>query len=226
MIDAVIFDMDGTLIDSEPMWQEAEKQVFGSLGVDVRDELAARTASMTTIQAAEFWYQHAPWEGPSTSQVADQVVLRVAELIVLQGEALAGVHHALSLLQEKQLKIGLATNAPVALIPVVFDKLDIGHYFTTYCSSDNEVAGKPSPDVYLTAAKQMGVLPERCLAVEDSVTGMKAAQAANMRTLVVPQKSQFNNVKFDKADMKLESLLALTESHLALNEYARSANKR
>ncbi|KZN45360.1 hexitol phosphatase HxpB [Pseudoalteromonas luteoviolacea] len=214
MIEAVIFDMDGTLIDSEPMWQQAEKQVFTSLGVDVTDDLAANTASMTTIGAAEFWYQQSPWNGPSISQAADNVVSCVAELILQKGKALSGVHEALAYLSEKQIKIGLATNAPERLIPVVLNVLNIAHYFSVCCSSEDELSGKPSPDVYLSAAAKLNVTPEKCLAVEDSVTGLLAAKAANMRTLAVPSSAQFNCVQFAQADFKLASLAGLTSRHL------------
>ncbi|AOT08632.1 hexitol phosphatase HxpB [Pseudoalteromonas luteoviolacea] len=209
MIEAVIFDMDGTLIDSEPMWKEAEKQVFSSLGVNIKEELAAKTASMTTIEAAEFWYKESPWVGASISQVADKVVNKVSELIVQRGEALPGVHDALDFLTEKQVKIGLATNAPNVLISVVLNKLKITHYFSVCCSSEYERLGKPSPDVYLSTAAKLQVAPQNCLAVEDSVTGLCAAKAANMCTLVVPHKDEYHSDKFARADYKLVNLTEL-----------------
>ncbi|KZN66519.1 hypothetical protein N473_09000 [Pseudoalteromonas luteoviolacea CPMOR-1] len=214
MIEAVIFDMDGTLIDSEPMWNEAEKQVFSSLGVDIKEELAVKTASMTTMAAAEFWYLTSPWVGESISQVADNVVNKVSELIVQRGEALPGVLDALAFLSEKQIKIGLATNAPSVLIPVVLNKLNIAHYFSVCCSSEYEKSGKPSPDVYLNTAAKLNVAPQNCLAVEDSITGLCAAEAANMCTLVVPHIDEYHSEKFNHADYKLESLKALKSLYL------------
>ena len=81
MMQAVIFDMDGTLIDSEPMWKEAEKQVFSSIGVNVSEELSAKTASMTTREVTEFWHSYFPWTGKSLEQVENEVIDRVATLI-------------------------------------------------------------------------------------------------------------------------------------------------
>ncbi|KZN55822.1 hexitol phosphatase HxpB [Pseudoalteromonas luteoviolacea] len=215
MIEAVIFDMDGTLIDSEPMWKEAEKAVFSGLGVDVTEQLAQQSASMTTIEASAFWYSHNPWHGPSIEEVANRVVTRVGDLISKHGSALDGVHDTLALLEKNQVKIGLATNAPQRLIPIVLDKLGIAAYFSVCCSSDNELEGKPHPAIYLSAAKALDVCPSNCLAVEDSGTGVLAAKAANMRTLAVPHGNECDHQKFDLSDFKLRNLTEFELEHLA-----------
>lgn len=206
MIEAVIFDMDGTLIDSEPMWKEAEKFVFSSLGVDVTDELSCQTAAMTTREVTEFWYNLFPWSGRSLEQVEDDVVDRVATLIVAEGIAMEGVKMALDCCQSKALKIGLATNAPARLIPVVLEKLDIAHYFHAVSSSEHETQGKPDPAVYLSTVKKLNVEPSACIAIEDSVSGIMAAINAGMKTLVVPPVAEYSDTKYDIADIKLKQL--------------------
>ena len=95
MIQAVIFDMDGVLIDSEPMWKEAEKQVFSSVGVEVCDSLSAYTASMTTREVTEFWYSHFPWSGKSLEKIENEVVERVEFLISEKGKPMEGVKEIL-----------------------------------------------------------------------------------------------------------------------------------
>lgn len=214
MIQAAIFDMDGTLIDSEPMWKAAEQQVFGALGVQVTDELARATAAMTTKEVTEFWYQHSPWTGKSLARAEQEVIDRVAVLIAKEGKAMAGVERVLTYLAEKGIKIGLATNAPVKLIPVVLEKLGIADFFECYCSSDNERQGKPAPDVYLTAANKLKVAPEQCVAFEDTVTGVTSANQANMKSVVVPIAQEYIDKKYDIADLKLSSLAEFDESHL------------
>ena len=150
MMQAVIFDMDGTLIDSEPMWKKAEWQIFSSLGVKVTDELSSQTVCMTTREVTEFWSNHFPWSGKSLDQVENEVVKCVAQLISDEGVALDGVQQILSFFKKKNFKIGLSTNAPSRLIHVVLKKLDIYHYFDATSSSEHEIKGMPDPAVYDT----------------------------------------------------------------------------
>ena len=211
MIEAVIFDMDGTLIDSEPMWKEAERFVFSSLGVDVTDELSLQTAAMTTREVTEFWYNVFPWSGRSLEQVDNDVVDRVATLIATEGMAMEGVKTSLDFCQSKALKIGLATNAPARLIPVILEKLDIAHYFHAVSSSEYEIQGKPDPAVYLSTVKKLNVEPSACIAIEDSVSGVMAAINANMKTVVVPPVAEYSDEKYDIADIKLKQLSELPD---------------
>ena len=214
MIKAVIFDMDGTLIDSEPLWKEAEKHVFSSVGVAVTEALSSHTASLTTREVTEFWYSHFPWSGKSLEQVENEVVDRVATLIAVKGEAMEGVKEVLDLFQHKEFKIGLSTNAPSRLIPVVLRKLDIASYFHATSSSEHEIKGKPNPAVYLSTAKKLAVDPSKCIAFEDSISGVIAASKANMKTVVVPPLLEFTDKKYELSYMKLSCLSEFTDAHL------------
>ncbi|NQZ54463.1 MAG: hexitol phosphatase HxpB [Piscirickettsiaceae bacterium] len=214
MIQAVIFDMDGVLIDSEPMWKEAEKQIFSSVGVDVKEELSANTASMTTREVTQYWHTHYPWSGKSLVQVENEVVDRVEALISEKGTQMEGVKEILDFFQKKKIKIGLSTNSPSRLIPVILNKLGISNYFNAVSSSEHEEKGKPHPAVYLTTAKKLKVDPSKCIAFEDSFSGIIAAKKANIKTVAIPPSLEFADKKFEISHIKLRRLSDFTDLHL------------
>ncbi|TDX09648.1 hexitol phosphatase HxpB [Flavobacterium sp. S87F.05.LMB.W.Kidney.N] len=180
---AVIFDMDGVLVDSEPLWQKAEFEIFSSLGVQVTEELALITKTMTTKEVTEFWRSKCAWEDISDQQVADLVISRVIELIENENCQIEGIENFVKLIKNQGYKIGLATNSPYRIIPVVLKKLKLAQYFDAVSSSDSERNGKPDPSVYLTTCRKLEVEPEQCAAIEDSYSGMLAAKRAGMKVV-------------------------------------------
>jgi sugar-phosphatase len=203
---AVIFDMDGLLIDSEPMWKSAEEKVFSALGVEVSDQLASLTASMTTREVTEFWFSRFPWQNRSLESVEKEVIERVGALIQQDGIAKRGVLQIIKMLKQHECKIGLATNAPQSLVPLVLEKLEIADYFDCTVSSSEVDQGKPKPDVYLLALDKLGVSATETLAFEDSPSGLKAATAAKIRTIVVPSIQDFEEADFEEAELKIRHL--------------------
>jgi len=211
---AVIFDMDGLLVESEPLWKEAERQVFSSVGVQVTDSLAEQTAAMTTRAVTEFWFSRNPWVGKSLDEVEDAVVDRVEVLVRERGYELDGVTSLLEFLKERGFKIGLSTNSPYQLIPVILNKLGIAHHFDAISSADDVEQGKPAPDVYLSTLKKLDVEARRCVAFEDSHSGIVAAKRANIKAVAVPHPDEYHNEKFTVADLKLKSLSDFNDEHL------------
>lgn len=203
---AVIFDMDGLLIDSEPMWKSTEEKVFSALGVEVSDQLASLTASMTTREVTEFWFSRFPWQNRSLESVEKEVIERVGALIQQDGIAKRGVLQIIKMLKQHQCKIGLATNAPESLVPLVLEKLEIADYFDCTVSSSEVDQGKPNPDVYLLALDKLGVTATETLAFEDSASGLRAATAAKIRTIVVPSIQNFEDADFEEAELKIRHL--------------------
>ncbi|WP_397472339.1 hexitol phosphatase HxpB [Rheinheimera sp.] len=216
MIQAVIFDMDGVLIDSEPMWQQAELEVFSSLGVTICPKRQQQTVGMTTKLVTAHWYQQSPWSSMSLDEAEQAVLQQVATQINAAGVPKKGLLRLLDHLRQAELPVGLATNSPGFLMDTTLQKLQIRPYFSTCCSVEMVTEGKPAPDIYLLAAKNLGVAPEHCLVFEDSFTGMTAAKAAGMKVCALPAEHDWQHSKFDAADMKLRCLSELDFTQLNL----------
>ena len=184
-IKAIIFDMDGVIIDSCNLWKQAEYEVFSSVGVKLSDELCKITENMTTSEVTRFWFGRSPWQGKSLAEIEKAVIKRVACLVEEEGKAIDGIGELIRELKLKGYKIGLATNSPSALIPVVLEKLALKHYFDAVSSAEHEPEGKPNPSVYRSVIRKLGMKPGNCVAVEDSLSGLLAAKKAGMKTVAL-----------------------------------------
>ncbi|MDT8397861.1 MAG: hexitol phosphatase HxpB [Pseudomonadales bacterium] len=206
MLDAVIFDMDGLLIDSEPFWHRAEQTVFASLGLTLTTAMCRQTTGIRIDEVVGHYYRLHAWTGPSQAEVAAAIIAEVTRLIASQGQAMVGVHETLQLFREQNVRIALASSSPHGMIDTALAKLEIGHYFDVLSSAADEPYGKPHPAVYLSTAVKLGVSPAHCLAFEDSFPGLIAAKAAGMKVVAVPDPHQFGQARFNAADLTLPSL--------------------
>jgi len=186
---AAIFDMDGLLIDSEPLWRRAEIAAFARVGVSLTDEMCKETMGTRLDDMVAYWRARFPWEGASDEAMGSDILRRVTALIAAEGEPLPGVHEVIGRLREMGVPLGLASSSPMALIEAVVDRLGLRDSFRVLCTAVDEEKGKPDPGVYLTAARGLGVAPQRCLAFEDSPAGVTAGMRAGMRVVAVPSGS-------------------------------------
>lgn len=206
MIKAVILDMDGVLIDSEPLWQQAEIEIFQTVNITLNTELCQRTTGLRIDEVVDYWHQQYPWESPSPEAIAERIVARVVELIRTQGEPKPGVRELFAFLGTMALPLGLATSSAYSLIDAVCDRLQIRDYFRAIYSATEEPYGKPHPGVYIAAAGKLNVAPADCLAVEDSLNGVLAAKAARMICIAVPEDYPQQKPGFAIADRIVGSL--------------------
>ncbi len=214
--EAVIFDMDGLLIDSEPLWHQAELDIFAAMGMDVATHDAIPdTLGMRIDQVVKSWYQLSPWQGASVEEVAKRIIMRAVTLIDERRPLLPGVEQALETVKAGGLKIGMASASPLFMLENVLEMFNLRHYFDHLASAQNLPYSKPHPEVYLQAASQLGAQPERCTTLEDSFNGMIATKAARMRSIVVPDAALRADPRWAVADVKLESLLELTAGHIS-----------
>ena len=210
-IKAVIFDMDGVIIDSEPLWRRAMIQNFEEIGIPFSDEHCRITTGLRFKEVAEFWFNKHGIKHISIDEFDELVINRLCDLIKQEGKTMKGVLEALDFLKSKNLKIGIGTSSNTKLMNTVVDVLNIRPYFDELCSAEHMPYGKPHPMVYLTCAEKLNINPLHCLVIEDSVNGIIAGKAAQMKVVAIPEDINKNNPKFSIADYNIESLLELTK---------------
>lgn len=203
---AVIFDMDGVLADTEPLWQQAEMEIFGALGVPLTLEMLHSTMGLRCDEVVAKWHQLYPWEGKSRAQVHDAIVARVIALVLAQAQPLPGVLDAIAQVRAAGLRLALASSSPMSLIEAMTAHLGLHDAFEILRSAETETHGKPHPAVYLSTAAALGVSPLECMAVEDSFNGLLAAKAARMRCILVPAPALKDDPRWAIADRVLGSL--------------------
>jgi sugar-phosphatase len=214
--DAAIFDMDGLLVDSEPLWNRAISEVMGSLGLPLTLARVRETTGFRLHEIVAYWAARHPWEGKSHDETVDEIRSRVIALIDAEAKPKPGSVQALELLRSAGLPLALASGSYVRIIDTVVDKLGFRPYFSVIHSGEHERVGKPDPAIFLTAACKLDVAPARCVVFEDSPAGVAAARAAGMRVVAVPDGFPKDYPEFKNADLILDSLADLTFDHLTL----------
>jgi HAD superfamily hydrolase (TIGR01509 family) len=215
LLRAVIFDMDGVLIDSEPFWREAEIEIFARVGVSLTEADCLLTVGMRIQEVAAFWHARRPWKGPPPEALAIEILAGVIERVRTRGAPMPGLDGALRFIRDRGLALALATSSAAPLINAVLDRLDLRDVFSVVCSAEDEPRGKPHPGVYLTAAGRLGVPPAFCVAIEDSIHGVIAAKAAGMRCIAIPLPELRGEPGFSEADVVLKSLVEIDEDLLS-----------
>ncbi|WON78793.1 hexitol phosphatase HxpB [Serratia sp. UGAL515B_01] len=215
-IDSAIFDMDGLLIDSEPLWLQAELDIFGALGLDLSDRnKLPDTLGLRIDLVVNMWYQAMPWQGVSKQEVSERIIERTLELVKEKRPLLPGVQQSLELCRSLDLNIGLASASPLHMQQQVLKMFGLENYFDQLVSAEFLPYSKPHPEVYLIAAERLGSEPQHCITLEDSFNGMIATKAARMRSIVIPAQAYRQDPRWALADYKLQSLEHLRAIHLS-----------
>jgi beta-phosphoglucomutase family hydrolase len=179
--DAVIFDMDGVLINSEPFYVEVEQKNFKQLGIDISHE------------------EHITYQGTATDLMWKKIIEKhglsytVEELVEMTNsivtpyfesletiETMPGVKKLIKYLHKNKFPLGLASSSYPDVINIILQKTNLKKYFGAVVDSQMAGASKPEPDIFLLTAKKLGVSPEKCVVIEDSTNGIRAAKSAGM----------------------------------------------
>lgn len=214
-IAAVIFDLDGVLVDSEGVWNAAREQAARRHGG--RWPASAQRVMMGMSSTEWSAYMHEELGVKLTSQeISDLVVSLVAELYRRRLPLLPGAREVVSGLASRW-TLALASSANRPVIELVLELADLRGCFTAMVSSEEVPRGKPAPDVYLEAARRLDVPPADCVAVEDSSSGLRSAAAAGMVVVAIPNR-EFppDDDALAVADLTLDSLTELSPGRLDL----------
>mgnify|MGYP001627371959 FL=1 len=215
-LNTVIFDIDGLLIDSEPLWNEAAAELFQQYGVNMTEEQYKSTTGLRTKEFVQWWFQYFNIGNSELKRAEEKIVELVLHKIEKKGKIMPGVPYIFDFFQRKSFKIGLATSSPPALIDLVVQLSGIEKYLHATASAEDLAYGKPHPQVYLNCAASLGSNPTSCICFEDSFNGMIAAKAARMKCVIVPHSSQQKDQRWGAADLKLSSLQNFGELHFNL----------
>jgi HAD superfamily hydrolase (TIGR01509 family) len=204
MIKAVIFDMDGVMIDSEPLWEKTERILLAKRNIDYNPTYREKIVGLSQNDSARLLKE--TFNLPET--IKELISERVETLLSLYERELELVAELVNLLkqvQESGFLLALASSSPIRVINFVLDRFALKGFFSIVVSGDDIELGKPNPDIYLHTARGLGVKPEECVVIEDSINGVKAAKRAGMFCIAVPDR-RLNQKEFQVADLVVDSL--------------------
>lgn len=215
MLDTVIFDMDGLLIDSEPLWEQAGKDTLRKFNVSLSAEQYHISTGLRSAEWIEHWFRHFEISMAHAAEAEAAIVQTAIEKIGLHAQPLPGARHIVEFFYKRNFKIGVASSSPLELINIVTRKLDIDSMVTAKTSAEKLDKGKPHPQVFLNCAALLQSSPASCICFEDSFNGMIAAKAARMKCVVVPARNHQQEGRWAAADLKLSSLQNFNDLLLA-----------
>ena len=209
MIEAVVFDMDGVLIQSEEIWDEVREEYVRERGGRYDDEVQRAMMGMSSVEWSQYLHDVAGVPDEPEA-INDEVLRRMLERYREHVPLIEGAVGAVRRLAA-QYPLGVASSSNRALIDAVLLLAGLTEFFTATVSSEEVAHGKPAPDVYLEAARRLGIDSHRCAAVEDSHGGIRSAKAAGMRVIVLPNPSYPPDEEaLAVADVTIRSLDELT----------------
>jgi HAD superfamily hydrolase (TIGR01509 family) len=214
VISAVVFDLDGVLLDSEQVWDEVREQLVRERGGRWHERAQREMMGMSSSEWARYMHDQLGVPDPP-AEISAEVVRRLEYRYRERLPLIEGAHAAVEGLAARW-PLGLASSSNRELIDLVLDLSGLAPFFRVTVSSEEVARGKPAPDVYLEAARRLGVPPDRCVAIEDSENGIRAGKAAGMRVIAIPN-PHFppGEEALALADVTLGSLAELSPSTVA-----------
>jgi HAD superfamily hydrolase (TIGR01509 family) len=209
VIDAVVYDLDGVIVDSEHVWDEVRQQLAEERGGGWHDRASRDMMGMSSLEWSRYMHDVIGLE-ETPEEINAEVVRRLEAIYRERLPLIPGAVEAVQALVQRW-PLGLASSSNRELIDFVLEVSSLDRFFRATVSSEEVPRGKPAPDVYLEAARRLEVAPERCAAVEDSEAGIRSAKAAGMRVIAIPNPHFPPGAEaLEAADVVLESVAELT----------------
>jgi beta-phosphoglucomutase-like phosphatase (HAD superfamily) len=212
-LNTVIFDMDGLLIDSEPLWEEAGKETLQQFDIALSTDQYHHSTGLRTSEWIGYWFHHFGIDQRFAADAEEAIVKKAIEKIRDHALPMPGADMIFPFC-DRNFKIGLATSSPLALANVVIEKLGIASWLNAVSSAEFLPFGKPHPDVYMHCASALKSSPLECICFEDSFNGMISVKAARMTCVVIPAADHYLHEKWGAADLKIPSLSDFSETLL------------
>ena len=194
---AVIFDLDGVLADSEPWWNQIDAKLLAEYGVSYRGEYHRNVLGVSYRLAVEF-YKNAFHISASVEELMRRRGEIATDFFANRVDLFPSAKTTLEQLREMKLPLAVATSSVSASARPLLDRTGIRSLFSVVITGDEVQQGKPHPDIYLRAAKKLGISPEACLVIEDSLAGIAAGKAANMRVAAIPDRRFVDPREYEK----------------------------
>jgi HAD superfamily hydrolase (TIGR01509 family) len=186
-VTAVVFDLDGVLVDSEQLWDRARRELVEERGGVWHEDATRAMMGMSSPEWSRYLHDELQVD-LEPAEISAAVVAKLEQLYREQLPLLPGARAAVLALAQRW-PLGLASSANREVIDLVLELAELEDSFAATVSSEEVPRGKPAPDVYLEAARRLGVAPTDCAAVEDSTNGLRAAAAAGMRIIALPNRA-------------------------------------
>lgn len=217
MLSAVVFDMDGTLIDSEPIWQ---KVILAKIeqwsGRAVSEDTYLSTVGLDTLSLCQRFKVEFAIESLSAEDMLHEIHDLVITTIHKEGQWMPGAQRAVQMAKGLGLPVALATASDREILTAMREHFELDTIFSVTCCADDVTISKPNPELYLLACQRLGVDPRTSLAFEDSITGLLAAKSAQMTAIAIPDLLSPSDKRYGIADLVLGSLEELTEEHFQI----------